>query len=336
LAASTVERAFVARGTAGTAQGRLSGDVLGMRDDDRMNVGTRIGGVAALVLAATLTACGGSPSVSGTEGPTSTSSASAATTATSPSPTVPAVPTAFDPAAVSQLFLPPGGATGAIPLVVLFPGGSWNTHDNSGLVPLARQLAAAGFAVVNSSYRAGQEGVHFPVPVHDVQCAIAYAAKTAASHGITGGPLIVVGHSAGGHLAALAAVSGDALRPLCPVPPITGFVGLGGVYDTALFEPYLTDFFHAARIGHLALWASGDPIAYVAAGKAPKLLQVLLIAGGQDFDVPMNQAQAFDAALREAHVPVTLTVAAGARHADLYTPVVAATPIITWVKALRR
>jgi acetyl esterase/lipase len=247
---------------------------------------------------------------------------------------------AFDPASVSELFLPTGSATtkGALPLVVLVPGGGWDSHDNTGLVPLAKKLAAAGYAVVNTSYRAGQEGMRFPVPVNDVQCSIAYAAKTAAAQGISGGPVVVVGHSAGGHLGALAAVSGDALHPTCadPLPPITGFVGLGGVYDTALFEPYLTYFFDGPRDDNRATWASGDPIAYVAAGKAPKGLHVLLIAGEKDFDVPMNQADAFDAALKKAGVPVTLTVAAGAGHGDLFTPPVALAPIIAFVKGLPR
>ncbi len=266
---------------------------------------------------------------------------SATTGAPAASPTRSAPVAAFDPAAVSRLFLPtaPGSATtGALPLIVLVPGGGWVSHDNGGLVPLAEKLAAAGFAVVNTSYRAGQEGVHFPVPIHDVQCSIAYAATTAASQGIRGGPVIVVGHSAGGHLGALAAVSGDALHPVCadPMPAITGFVGLGGIYDTATFEPFLTGFFGVPRAGNLALWASGDPIAYVAAGKAPPRLQVLLLTGGNDNVVPSTQASSFEAALLTAGVPVTLDTVTDVGHLDLITPAVAATPIISWVKTLAR
>jgi acetyl esterase/lipase len=190
--------------------------------------------------------------------------------------------------------------------------------------------------VVNTAYRALNEGKGFPVPAQDVQCAIAYAAKAAADAGFAGGPVVVVGHSAGGHLAALAAVSRNALGARCadPAPKIDGFVGLGGVYDTAGFEPYLTSFFGAPRLENRALWASGDPIAYVAAGTAPKRLHVLLLAGSQDFDVPVEQAKAFDTALRKADVPVKLLVVPGADHGALITPEVAAAPIVAFVRSL--
>jgi acetyl esterase/lipase len=300
---------------------------------------TRAAAALGLAVALTLTGCGGSTVVTDTTDiQTSGTATASATSSPSESASASASAAAFDPASASQLFPPTksgSATTGKLPLVVLVPGGGWDSHYNGGFVPLANDLAAAGFAVVNTSYRAGQEGVRFPVPVHDVQCSIAYAAKIAAAQGISGGPVIVVGHSAGGHLGALAAVSGDALHPSCadPIPPITGFVGLGGVYDTALFEPYMTYFFGGPRAANLATWESGDPIAYVAAGKAPKRLHVLLIAGEKDFVVPMNQAEGFDAALRKAGVPVTLTVAPGKSHDDLIDPAVAAAPIIAWVRA---
>lgn len=292
---------------------------------------------ATCLLALSLTACAATTAAGETDAQTS----AAASGSTSPTPSPLAPVAAFDPAAVSRLFLPTAtgsATTGALPLIVLVPGGGWVSHDNGGLVPLAEKLAAAGFAVVNTSYRAGQEGVQFPVPIHDVQCSIAYAARTAAAQGIHGGPVIVVGHSAGGHLGALAAVSGDALHPVCadPMPAITGFVGLGGIYDTATFEPFLTGFFGVPRSGNLALWASGDPIAYVAAGTAPKRLQVLLLTGGNDNVVPSTQAGSFEAALLRAGVPVTLATVTDVGHLDLITPAVAATPIISWVTTLAR
>ena len=299
-----------------------------------MTSGIRRGAAAAL-LALAVAACS-APSAS----PDPATSGASASVTPSDSGEAPASPTQgpFDPAAVSQLFLPTGTARSAPPLVVLVPGGSWTSHDNSGFVPLAQTLADAGFVVVNTSYRAGNEGQIFPVPAQDVQCAIAYAARAATDAGVGGGPVVVVGHSAGGHLAALAAVSGTRLDAECsdPRPRIAGFVGLGGVYDTAAFEPYLTSFFGSPRQDNPALWASGDPIAYVAAGAAPKQLEVLLLAGEKDFDVPVTQAQAFDTALRKAKVPVTLTVVAGANHGDLITPDAAAAPIIAFTKSLTR
>jgi acetyl esterase/lipase len=305
--------------------------------------GVRRSGAAGAALAASvvlsLAACGAPGGSSSSSAPSPALSTPAATSG-SPSQSAQPSPgaSAFDPAAVSTLYATTARTGSKPPLVVLVPGGGWNTHDNSGLVPLAERLADAGFVVVNTSYRAGKEGQIFPVPAQDVQCAIAYAARAAKDAGLGGGPVVVVGHSAGGHLAALAAVSGTALKADCadPSPRIAGLVGLGGVYDTAGFEPYLKAFFGASRQDDPALWATGDPIAYVADGKAPRGLRVLLIAGADDYDVPVEQAKAFDAALRKAGVPVTLTIAPGADHGDLYTPAVAAAPITAFVRRLAR
>ena len=44
------------------------------------------------------------------------------------------------------------------PIVVLVPGGGWQSADRVGLGQLAEALAAAGIAVVNASYRAADAG----------------------------------------------------------------------------------------------------------------------------------------------------------------------------------
>ena len=118
---------------------------------------------------------------------------------------------------------------------------------------------------MNASYRAGVDGAHFPVPLQDVQCAAGYAVAQADAAGLTPGPVVLVGHSAGGHLVALAGTSGTALSRRCadPVPTIAGVVGLAGVYDTAGFASYLGEFFGTPRSQDPTLWDSGDPIHYV-------------------------------------------------------------------------
>jgi acetyl esterase/lipase len=281
-------------------------------------------------LAITLVGCSGS---SGTpDAATSVSPSGAGAGSSAPAGS-------FDPAAVSQVFLPTStpATGGKVPIVVLVPGGGWDTHDNTGLVPLAERLRDEGFVVVNTSYRAGQEGQRFPVPAQDVTCSVAYAARAAKDAGVGGGPVVVVGHSAGGHLAALAAVSDNALEAQCadPIPPIAGLVGLGGIYDTLAFEPNMTDFFGIAQADDPGLWEKGDPVAYAQLGEVPPGLKVLLISGENDTVVPSNQATTFASVLEDkAGIPVTLTVAKGADHLALFTPEVAAAPITDFVATL--
>ena len=243
---------------------------------------------------------------------------------------------AYDPALVSEVYPPTTTSEGAVPVVLVVPGGGWSTADRTGMTPLAKALAAAGFFTVNTSYRAGIDGAHFPVPLQDVRCAAGYAVAQAIAAGLTPGPVVLVGHSAGGHLVALAGTSGSALARRCKdaVPTIAGVVGLAGVYDTAGFASFMGEFFGTPRTQNRTLWDSGDPIHYVEAHTAPPNLRVLLIHGDADATVPVDQAVAFARALRDARMTVTLDVVPAASHMDVIKPEIAAAPITAWIRTL--
>jgi acetyl esterase/lipase len=310
-----------------------------------MRGGLRWGSAGVLVLA--LAACSGSSDspAPGGSGAAVQSGSAVSPGAMSPAPASPGAESpatgadAFDPAPVSTVSVPLGRpAKGKVPIVVLVPGGGWLTHDNAGLAPLATVLTDAGLVVVTTSYRAGQDGKRFPVPAQDVTCATAYAARAAADEGAGGGPVIVVGHSAGGHLGALAATSNNALGAQCadPIPNIAGFVGLGGVYDTIDFAPEMEDFFGTEQSTDPMLWESGDPVAYAEKGEVPLSLRVLLLAGTDDTDVPMNQATTYAAVLKKKRIKVELEQLPGVDHMELIEPRVAAAPIIAFARSLSR
>jgi acetyl esterase/lipase len=237
----------------------------------------------------------------------------------------------------------PVSPDGPVPVVLLVPGGGWQTADRAGLSPLAGALADAGMLAVNATYRAGQDGATFPGPVLDVACAAGFAVAQAAEAGLDAGPLVLVGHSAGGHLAALVATGGgqaeagdagagaDGSGCPHPIPTPDGFIGLAGVYDTASFAFELTDFFGSARAEDRATWDRGDPVARVAAGLAPEGLQVLLMHGAEDSTVPLAQSQALADALGSAGIPVQLDVLAGVTHGTIYAADVAAADMIQWL-----
>ena len=255
-----------------------------------------------------------------------------------------ATPTTVEvrPGVSADVYVPATTSPDPVPVVLLVPGGSWQTADRTGLAPLAEQLAGAGSFVVNTTYRAGQDGATFPVPVQDVICSAGFAVAEAADQGLTPGPLVVVGHSAGGHLAALAALADDTLAAMpaddetpCPypAPTVDGLVGLAGIYDVIAAQPILVDFFDGRQPSEdAALWQSGDPVRLVA--EAPENLQVLLMHGDADDLVPLGQSQEFEAALEAQGVPVRLDVVPGADHADLYQADIVGAPIIDWIAGL--
>jgi len=107
-----------------------------------------------------------------------------------------------------RLYRPMGSTAGAaLPVLVYFHGGGWvigdlDTHD-----VLCRSLSnGSGCAVASVDYRMGPEH-RFPAAVDDVLAATRWVHRQAASLGLDAGRLAVGGDSAGGNLAAVAAIA---------------------------------------------------------------------------------------------------------------------------------
>ena len=254
-----------------------------------------------LAAAAVLAACGGSGSP-----PTSA--------ATTPSP-------AF-------LALPTGG--GPSPVVVLVPGGSWTAADPSGLEPIAAALSRGGAVVWTTTYRTGAAGL-FPAPVEDVVCAAATAVAYAKAAGHGGGPLVLVGHSAGGPLVMLAALKPEEFRGDCTAPPVSpdAVVGLSGAYDLVALGDVSLALLGAPRAQAPDLWGQAD--VYAAAGRRPSV-PVLLIHGTADHVVPPSWSRRLRDALGAAGHPVRLEEPGGVDHLGVLDPTVSGPPILDWLK----
>jgi acetyl esterase/lipase len=99
-------------------------------------------------------------------------------------------------------FRRPAQGTGR-PLIVNIHGGFWRVrYDLRHAEPLCEALAAAGFATANIEYRrVGEPGGGWPGTFDDVKRAVVFAREHAPRFGGDPGRTIVLGHSAGGHLA---------------------------------------------------------------------------------------------------------------------------------------
>ena len=96
-----------------------------------------------------------------------------------------------------EVFGPP--EVGDYPVVVMFHGGGWFGGSPASMEPLADYLASNGIVVFNSTYRTSAGG--YPESFDDVACDIRFALSKAPEYTTSTGPLTVVAHSAGAHIA---------------------------------------------------------------------------------------------------------------------------------------
>ncbi|MBI3821475.1 MAG: alpha/beta hydrolase [Planctomycetes bacterium] len=134
-----------------------------------------------------------------------------------------------------DLYLPKGKKD--FPVVVLVHGGAWLVCDNRTLglyTSVAEFLASQGIGVVAPNYRLSPDVKH-PEHIQDVARAFAWTKRHIAEHGGRPDQLFVVGHSAGGHLAALLATDEQYLKAeRCQGADVRGVVCLCGVYRIPL------------------------------------------------------------------------------------------------------
>ena len=210
------------------------------------------------------------------------------------------------------------------PLVVLVPGGGWESADPAGLIPLVEALRASGVRAEAITYRAAGDDAYFPTPAEDIACAVAELAAA-----VPGAEVVLVGHSSGAHLAALVALRPDTFGSDCAAPMVAPmwFVGLAGPYDVGRAQGPAAPLF-GAEPPDAAGWAEANPMEFV--DRRPGL-PVLLIHGAADATVPLFFTEQFAAALADAGHPVAEVYPDGVDHHAVYSAEVAAPIIIDWL-----
>lgn len=130
---------------------------------------------------------------------------------------------------VADVYLPEGADTKLA--VVLIHGGYWRPeYDRVHLRPLASHLAEIGYHVISLEYR--RIPVDPDATVRDLDLAIRLLPIQLAAHGVV--DFVLVGHSAGGHLALVEAHRAG-------TPGLAGCVALAPVADLALAEALALD-----------------------------------------------------------------------------------------------
>src|SRR5581483_2830224 len=211
------------------------------------------------------------------------------------------------------------------PVILQVPGGGWMTGGRRGQAyPLLTHLAEAGWVGVSMAYRISPR---HPWPAHllDVKRALAWVKANIAEHGGDPSFIAVTGGSAGGHLAALAALTPHdrSLQPefenvdlrVAAAIPIYGrydWVTLDGRGRRELMAG-VQRFIVQARIEEaLEVFQAASPLLRVNADAPP----FFVIHGDADSLIPVEEARAFVTALRGvSRSPVAYAELPGAQHA---------------------
>lgn len=101
----------------------------------------------------------------------------------------------------------PKGATGLLPALVFVHGGGWVDGDKSFFSAEIVQAATKGYVAVTINYRLTMPV--FPGNIEDVKCAVRWLRANAATYNIDKNRIGIMGASAGGNLAMLAAYSDE-------------------------------------------------------------------------------------------------------------------------------
>jgi arylformamidase len=127
-----------------------------------------------------------------------------------------------------DLFLPAGRAKGTF---LFLHGGYWRAFDKSDFSFVAPPFVARGYAVAVANYDLCPE-VSIATIVDEATRAVAWLAREGAAHGANAERIVVGGHSAGGHLAAMLYATDWAAHGFAR-EPFVGGVSLSGVHDLA-------------------------------------------------------------------------------------------------------
>jgi acetyl esterase/lipase len=224
-----------------------------------------------------------------------------------------------------DVYAPAQGTTRA-PVLLQIHGGGWFTGDKGyQAIPLMLHLARCGWVCVAANYRLSPRAT-FPDHLIDNKLALRWIREHIAEHGGDPDYVVVTGGSAGGHLAALLALTPNAPEYQPGFESVDtrvrACVPLYGVYD-------LTDRMKHQRhdgLRHLASWLvlkksyDRDPDAFDRASPmshvGPHAPPFFVIHGTHDNMASIEDARAFVALLRERSAgPVLYAEIAGAHHA---------------------
>ncbi|MBN8689680.1 MAG: alpha/beta hydrolase [Armatimonadetes bacterium] len=220
----------------------------------------------------------------------------------------------------ADLFFPPQSKSG--PFVVFLHGGGWISGMRGMYEDEAFWLYTQGIPSATIDYRLAPLNP-FPASVGDVQDFISWARKNLKNYRFDPTYILVIGNSAGGHLALMSAlcdtyygdlepsaqIKADGAFAMCPITDLTE----PRSQHFPISWPFLEQFMGSLDAPVEQLRAA-SPLYNVSETDSP----IVLLHGTEDDIVPCEQSKRLAGALEAVGVPVTLDLLPGESHSFSY------------------
>jgi acetyl esterase/lipase len=236
-----------------------------------------------------------------------------------------------EPTNFGHLRLPSETAGAGAALVVLFHGGFWRKrYDLQHLGHLAAALTAEGVATWSIEYRRVGDGGGWPITCQDAAHGVAFVEQLAAAYGLDLSRVVLIGHSAGGHLALWVAAAERALGIRAWDPALwrpRALIGLAPVADLRLAMSLglgsgaVDEFLGSENADAEVAFASPAEL-------VPLGLPQVLVHGERDQNVPLEVTRAYAERARAAGDSVDVVSVAECGHFELIDPRSAAWPVV--------
>jgi acetyl esterase/lipase len=219
----------------------------------------------------------------------------------------------------ADIYSPSERHAAPVPAVLYVHGGGWSMRNRDQFSRHATHMATRGFVGMCCEYRLSDEAV-YPAALIDTYAALRYMTTHADPLGIDTTRMAVVGGSAGGHLALLAAFWHGAAASCESAPDggeriaLKAAVGFNPVVDLREMRMDAVSNFMGGDPETVGAdrYREASPICHVQGGALPA---VLLLHGDQDTLVPHAQSVAFRDAVVAAGGIAELFTAEGCTHA---------------------
>ncbi len=215
-----------------------------------------------------------------------------------------------DPLQNMDVYLPPNRSVDTTKVLIMIHGGAWSTGDktdfNAYVDTMKKRLP--GYAVFNINYRLAVAGVNlFPTQENDVKAAIEFIYARRSTY-LVSGKFVLLGASAGAHLALLQAYKYASPVKIKAVVDFFGPTDMAEMYNNpaSIYAPRASI---AALMGgspsaNPGIYQSSSPINFV----TPQSPPTIILQGGIDQLVSPAQSYSLNSSLQQKGVVHSLVL----------------------------